>query len=65
MGSHPMFEQLPVDMNNLEICEKVMREDTDEAQKVMRNKGKSPSANKMNLENLGEYEGTQIWHAVF
>jgi len=31
MSSHPMFEMLPIDMDDLEICEKIMREGTDEA----------------------------------
>ena len=31
MSNHPMFELLPVNMDDLEICEKIMRENTDEA----------------------------------
>ena len=39
LTSHPMFERCDNDLDNLDVCEKAMREETDEAKKVIRNGG--------------------------
>ena len=53
LSTHPMFERCDNDLDNLDICEKVMREETDEAKKFKRN----------GIED--HKQSTSIRHAVF
>ena len=39
LEEHPMFERVPEEQLKDDVCIKVMREETDEAQKVIRNQG--------------------------
>jgi tRNA (guanine-N7-)-methyltransferase len=39
LSEHPMLERCDNDLEHLDVCEKAMREETDEAKKVLRNGG--------------------------